>query len=202
MRVALFGGTFDPPHLGHLAIAKAAADAFQLDSVLFAPVGLQPLKTDHPTSPFEDRLAMVRLACKIDHRFHVSRVDAPRPDGAPNYTVESLATLRQQMPRATLFSIVGADSFLTLRQWHEPDRLLTLTDWIVVSRPGSSLDDLSSLRLTSEQRSHLHLLTTVHEDVSATQLRRRLAAADPCQDWLPLEVAQYIRQHHLYRSPQ
>lgn len=198
MRVALFGGTFDPPHLGHLAIAKAAADAFQLDSVLFAPVGLQPLKTNYPTSPFEDRLAMVRLACKIDHRFHVSLVDAPRADGAPNYTAETLATLRQQMPDATLFNMVGADSFLTLRQWHESDLLLTLAEWIVVSRPGSALDDLSSLRLTPEQLSHVRLLTTVHEDISATKLRQRLAAGDPCQNLLPSEVEQYIRQHRLY----
>lgn len=198
MRVALFGGTFDPPHLGHLAIAKAAADAFQLDSVLFAPVGLQPLKTNYPTSPFEDRLAMVRLACKIDHRFHVSLVDAPRADGTPNYTAETLATLRQQMPDATLFNMVGADSFLTLRQWHESDLLLTLAEWIVVGRPGSSLDDLSSLRLTPEQRSHVRLLTTVHEDISATKLRQRLAAGDPCQNLLPSEVEQYIRQHRLY----
>ncbi|QNI37058.1 nicotinate-nucleotide adenylyltransferase [Edaphobacter albus] len=202
MRVALFGGTFDPPHLGHLAIAKAAADAFQLDSVLFAPAGLQPLKTDHHTSPFKDRLEMVRLACKIDHRFHASLSDAPQPDGTPNYTVETLATLRQQMPHATLFNLVGADSFLTLRQWREPDRLLTLADWIVVSRPGSSLDDLSSLHLTPEQHSHVHLLTTVHEDISATQLRQYLAVGDPCRNLLPPEVEQYIRQHGLYQGSQ
>lgn len=200
MRVALFGGTFDPPHLGHLAIAKAAADAFQLDSVLFAPAGLQPLKTYPPASPFEDRLAMVRLACKMDHRFDISLVDAPLPDGTPNYTVETLATLRQQMPHAVLFNLVGADSFLTLRQWREPDRLLTLADWIVVSRPGSSLDDLSSLRLTPEQHSHIHLLRTVDEDISATQLRQRLAAGNPCQNLLPPGVEQYIRQHRLYLS--
>ena len=141
---------------------------------------------------------MVRLACRVDPRFHACLVDAPQPDGAPNYTVETLATLRQQMPDATLFNLVGADSFLTLRQWREPDRLLTLADWIVVSRPGSSLDDLSGLRLTPEQRTHVHFLTTVHEDVSATQLRQHLAAGDPCQDLLLPEVEQYIRQHRLY----
>lgn len=198
MRVALFGGTFDPPHRGHLAIARAAADTFRLDSVLFAPTGVQPLKIGHPITPYEDRIAMVQLACAVDPRFHASSIDAPQPNGAPNYTVDTLAALRQQMPHSELFNLVGADSFLTLRQWREPDRLLTLTEWIVVSRPGSSLDDLPSLHLTEEQRSRVHLLTTVHEDISATNLRKRLTAGESCDDLLPPGVAQYIRQHGLY----
>jgi nicotinate-nucleotide adenylyltransferase len=198
MRVALFGGTFDPPHRGHIAIAKAAADAFQLDSVLFAPTGLQPLKIGHATTPYEDRLAMVRLVCDADARFQASSIDLPNPSGMPNYTVDTLIRLRQQMPSATLFNLVGADSFFTLRQWRDPDRLLSLVEWIVVSRPGSSLDDLSGLDLTQQQRSCIHLLTTVNEDISATRLRQRLAAGDLCQDLLPPSIAQYVQQHGLY----
>lgn len=199
MRIALFGGTFDPPHRGHLTIATAAADAFQLDSILFAPTGLQPLKPEGHPAPFADRLAMVALACKQDTRFQPSAIDAPHPDGLPNYTAETLTALRRTMPEATLFNLAGADSFLSLPRWREPDRLLELAEWIVVSRPGFSLDDLSSLHLTALQHSRVHLLQTVHEDISATALRHRLQAGDPCTDLLPPEVATYIQAHHLYR---
>lgn len=205
MRVALFGGTFDPPHRGHLRIATAAADAFRLDSILFAPVGHQPLKPGGTSTPFADRLAMTALACASltskgeDKRFQASAVDSPRPDCLPNYTVDTLAKLLRAMPDAMLFNLVGADSFLDLRRWREPDRLLELAEWIVVSRPGFSLDDLSSLRLTAHQRSRVHLLQSVHEDVSATNLRQRLHTGDPCADLLPVAVSGYIQAHHLYR---
>jgi nicotinate-nucleotide adenylyltransferase len=200
MRVALFGGSFDPPHHGHIAIATAAADAFDLDSVLFAPVGRQPLKSTHPPAPFADRIAMVELACKGDARFSVSELDAPRPDGTPNYTVDTLETLQQSMPDARLFNLVGADSFLDLPRWHEPGRLLELAEWIVVSRPGFQLADLSPLGLTPRQKCRVHLLKTVHEDVAATNLRGRLERGDLCTDVLSPEVSTYIESHHLYRE--
>jgi nicotinate-nucleotide adenylyltransferase len=199
LRIALFGGTFDPPHHGHLAIARAAANAFQLDSVLFAPVGRQPLKIDGGSSSFADRLAMTRLACAEDKRFQASTIDTPRPDGLPNYTVDTLAELRQTMPGVELFNLVGADSFLNLPQWREPSRLLELVEWIVVSRPGFSLGDLSSFHLTPHQMTRVHLLQTVHEDISATDLRHRLQAGDSCVDLLSGEVSSYIQTHHLYR---
>lgn len=199
MRIALFGGTFDPPHRGHLAIAKAAADAFHLDEVLFAPAGRQPLKPNGAPSTFADRLAMATLACEQDQRFRASTIDAPRPDGQPNYTVDTLAQLQQTAPEATIFNLVGADSFLSLPHWRDPIRLLALAEWIVVSRPGFSLDNLSGLQLTPQQRARIHLLETVHEDISATSLRERLHSGDACADLLPAEVSSYIKTHHLYR---
>lgn len=199
MRVALFGGSFDPPHHGHIAIATAAADVFDLEQVLFAPVGRQPLKTGRPPAPFADRLAMVELACGGDERFTASEIDAPRADGLPNYTVDTLTALREEMPEARLFHLVGADSFLDLRRWREPVRLLELAEWIVVSRPGFALAELSSLGLTPLQRGRVHLLQTVHEDVAATDLRERLEAGDSCVDVLAPGVSAYIESHHLYR---
>ena len=199
MRVALFGGSFDPPHHGHTAIASAAADVFDLDQVLFAPVGRQPLKCDGAPASFADRLAMVELACRADPRFVVSDLDAPRNDGSPNYTVETLAALHEAMPEARLFNLVGADSFLDLPRWHEPERLLELAEWIVVSRPGFPLANLSALGPTPHQRGRVHLLQTVHEDVAATNLRERLEAGDRCTDVLDPEVSAYIQTHHLYR---
>jgi nicotinate-nucleotide adenylyltransferase len=199
MRVALFGGSFDPPHHGHIAIATAAADVFDLDSVYFTPVGRQPLKPESVPATFADRLAMVELACKADSRFAVSDLDAPRSDGKPNYTVETLAALHEAVPDARLFNLVGADSFLNLPRWHEPERLLELAEWIVVSRPGFPLADLSTLDLTPRQRGRVHLLQTVHEDVAATNLRERLEAGDSCADVLDPAVSAYIQAHHLYR---
>jgi nicotinate-nucleotide adenylyltransferase len=199
MRVALFGGSFDPPHHGHLAIATAAADAFALDSVFFAPAGRQPLKLDGTVASFEDRLAMVELACLGDPRFTVSELDAPRADGAPNYTVETLSELAQRMPEAKLFNLVGADSFLGLPRWHEPERLLQLAEWIVVSRPGFPIASLSSLGLVAHQQSRVHLLDNVHDDTAATGLRERLEAGDPCIDLIAPRVMDYIQSHHLYQ---
>jgi nicotinate-nucleotide adenylyltransferase len=199
MRLALFGGSFDPPHHGHLAIAKAAADAFALDSVFFAPAGRPPLKLNGTVTPFEDRLAMVKLACLEDRRFTASELDAPRADGAPNYTVEALSALARALPEAKVFNLVGADSFLGVPRWHEPERLLQLAEWIVVSRPGFPITSLSSLGLDAHQQSRVHLLENVHDDTSATGLRERLESGDPCVDLIAPRVLDYIQSHHLYQ---
>ncbi|WP_263373680.1 nicotinate (nicotinamide) nucleotide adenylyltransferase [Granulicella aggregans] len=201
MRIALFGGTFDPPHRGHIAIAKAAADAFALDRVLFAPTALQPLKLETAPLPFATRLALAEAACEEDPRFEVTDIDAPHPDGLPNYTVDTLTELARLYPADTLFNLVGADSFLNLRNWREPDRLLELAEWIVASRPGYALNDgdLAPLRLSKWQRDQVHLLGGVEEDISATVLRARLHQGDPCLDLLPEKVAEYTQRHSLYR---
>src|SRR5580698_3209881 len=148
MRVAFFGGTFDPIHRAHLRLAAAAAEAFALDRVLFAPVGRQPLKINGSATPFADRMAMTALALADPEtlslippgcEFLLSNLDAPRPDDAPNYTVDTLAALAREYPGATLFVLSGADSFLSLRNWHSPAQLLALAEWIVVSRPDFPL---------------------------------------------------------------
>jgi nicotinate-nucleotide adenylyltransferase len=223
MRLALFGGTFDPTHCAHLRVARAAADAFSLDRVLFAPTGRQPLKSAPAEASFGDRLAMIALAlahpcaegarATPDPRLVVTSLDAPRPGGAPNYTVDLLEEIARTMPQVELFAIAGADSFLTLAQWRSPQRVLALAQWIVVSRPGLDLTpdfinrpEFATLALSPEQRARIHFFSGIHEDISATALRARLnAAADnPNQDaaleqWLPPAVAAYIRDHHLYR---
>ncbi|RXH58364.1 nicotinate-nucleotide adenylyltransferase [Granulicella sibirica] len=192
MRVALFGGSFDPPHRGHVAIAKAAADAFRLDRVLFAPVGRQPLKRDALIASFEDRLAMVRLACEGDSRLVASDMDAPTGDGTPNYTVDTLVRLGARFPGAELFCVVGVDAFKDMPRWREPDRLRSLAEWIVVTRPGYSVE-------IAEAGGGKHLLETVHEDVSATDVRERLREGLRCQDLVPVQVLRYIEEHGLYR---
>ncbi len=204
-RIALFGGTFDPPHKAHLAIARAAADHLALDAIYFAPAGRQPLKPHAQVTPFADRLAMVAAACASvphrapDARFHPSDLDAPLPNNAPNYTLDTLTRFAEQHPASRRFNLVGADSFRSLGHWREPHQLLALAEWIVVSRPGHLLADPEDLILTPEERTRIHLLDAVHLDLAATALRARLAHGDPCADLLPPAVAAYIQSRHLYR---
>jgi len=142
-RVAFFGGSFDPPHKGHLAVARAARAALALNTVLFAPVGAQPLKPEGAAAGFEDRVAMTRLAIANEPGFAVSLIDAPRPSAAPNYTLGTLLDLRAQLPPGgTLFCLMGADSFFGLRRWHGAAEIPFVAPLIVASRPGQPLDDL------------------------------------------------------------
>ena len=204
MRIGFFGGSFDPPHLGHLRVGRAAVEAFSLDRIVFAPTGRQPLKTDGASASFDDRLAMVSLLCELQPasprpHFEASSVDAPHADGSPNYTVDTLAKLRGDCsPDDSLFVLVGADAFLDLRRWKSPNILLELAEWIVVSRPGVSLQQLQNLNLTPGQLSRVHLLEDVHELASATDIRELLRVGSDCAGLLPRSILNYIRAHHLY----
>jgi nicotinate-nucleotide adenylyltransferase len=203
MRIAFFGGSFDPPHIGHLRIARAAAERLHLDRVLLAPVAQQPLKSEG-SAGYADRVAMLRLLIAGDTGFQantrveISELDAPRPGGRPNYTYETLLALRAQLaPGDTLFVLLGADSFLSIGKWHRATELLLLADWIVAARPGFSLDQLDqalppTIRplgpgeprdgCTAQQcadeegrTTTLYLLPDLREDVSATEIRAALA---------------------------
>jgi nicotinate-nucleotide adenylyltransferase len=142
-RVAFFGGSFDPPHLGHLGVARAARATLGLDTVLFAPVGAQPLKPQGSTASFEDRLAMTRLAIAGEPGFAVSLADAPKASGAPNYTLETLLTLCEELPpESALFCLMGADAFAAFSHWHRAAEIPFVAPLIVASRPGQRLSDL------------------------------------------------------------
>jgi nicotinate-nucleotide adenylyltransferase len=221
MRIAFFGGTFDPPHCGHLAIARAAIDRLALDQVLVAPVGTQPLKGDSAHSSFEDRLAMVRLAVAGVNRLTASDIDAPLPNGQPNYTIDTLHRLQHGLkPTDVLFCLLGADSFLTLWRWHRCAELLLSCDFIVAARPGFSLEQVNAAlpkgvvnttehqegaftRFTlsgpSGQTSGLFVLPDLDQDISATEIRAALAGGVEQQTVLAPAVAEYIRRHGLYR---
>jgi nicotinate-nucleotide adenylyltransferase len=144
-RIAFFGGSFDPPHLGHIGIARAAQVALQLDTVLFAPVGSQPLKPFGSTASFEDRVAMTELAIRGLPNFAISFADVPDPSGEPNYTIDTLHRLQAQFASAQLFTLVGADSFLTLRRWYRGGEIPFVAPLIVASRPGQRLEDLAGI---------------------------------------------------------
>ena len=142
-RVAFFGGSLDPPHLGHLEVARAARAGLGLDTVLFAPVGAKPLKPHGATACFEDRLAMTRLAIAGEPGFAISLVDAPKPAGTPNFTLDSLLRLRAELPaESVLFCLMGADAFFAMRRWHGSVKIPFVARFIVASRPGQRVDDL------------------------------------------------------------
>jgi nicotinate-nucleotide adenylyltransferase len=146
-RIAFFGGSFDPPHRGHLAIAHAAQAALHLDQVLFAPVGAQPLKPQGSTASFNDRVAMTRLAIAGEPGFSVSLADAPNSShSAPNYTIDTLLELKRGLPPgAALFCLMGADSFLNLRKWRRGAEIPFVAPLIVASRPGQLFGELAEI---------------------------------------------------------
>ena len=143
-RVAFFGGSFDPPHLGHLAVARTAREALGLDRILFAPVGAQPLKPEGSTASFPARLAMTELAIAGEAGFEISLLDAPGAGGEPNYTLDTLRALRAGLPtEGCLFCLMGADSFASLGRWRGAAEIPFTASLIVASRPGQQLDDLA-----------------------------------------------------------
>jgi len=200
MRIGFFGGTFDPPHRGHLAVAVAAADAYSLQRVLLAPTGKQPLKPQGSSASFADRLAMVSLLCEADTRLEASALDAPRADGLPNFTVDTLTALREQLAAEDeLFVILGADAFRDLSQWREPARLLALADWIVVSRPG--VPPVFPREAQAARRDgRVHMLLDVDDPTSATDIRARLDYGLPCDGLIPAPILAYMAEHGLYRK--
>lgn len=221
-RIAFFGGSFDPPHLGHLAVARAARDALALDTVLFAPVGAQPLKPQGSTASFADRVRMTELAIEGESGFTLSYADAPNAAGRPNYTLDTLRRLRAEMPSyAELFCLMGADSFVNLRHWHGAAEIPFAAALVVASRPGQSWNDLavvlpeglglcqSANVVRSEQsgvvleeyRIHngsgasapFYVLPHLDVPISATELRRSLD-----EHAVPSGVLRYIRERGLY----
>jgi nicotinate-nucleotide adenylyltransferase len=204
-RVAFFGGSFDPPHLGHLAVARAARRALDLDTVLFAPVGAQPLKPQGATASFEHRLAMTRLAIAGDPGFELSLADQPKASGAPNYTLETLLSLRAELPQGgVLYCLMGADSFMALRHWRRAAEIPFVAPLIVASRPGQPLANLKhavpegltmeavpskgfgatevevrcwDLRNQAGERAPFYLLPELNVDVSASEIRSQVRAA-------------------------
>ena len=137
MNIALFGGTFDPIHAGHVQAARAAAHEFRLDRVLFIPTGKPPHKHGDRLTPFPQRYAMTVLACAGDQRLVPSLLEAPTPEGKPCYSIDTVRRARRWLRKGDrLFFLIGVDAFLELPCWKEYRRLLDLVDFIVVSRPG------------------------------------------------------------------
>lgn len=220
-KIALFGGSFDPIHKAHIAVARAAMRRFHLDRIIFIPSGVPPHKPKRRLASFADRYAMVALACAGNRKFVVSPAE-----GGPNqigdrvfYSVDTVRRFHNDLRQdhARLFFILGADQFLTLPSWKDYESLLGMCDFVVANRPGFDLQRLYSaipqkmldLRHSREsaplsrsirlKRTEIHPLTTVASEVSATEIRTRIRDGRSIAGLVPRRVKEYIEKQGLYR---
>jgi nicotinate-nucleotide adenylyltransferase len=216
LRVGIFGGTFDPIHNGHLAMAQAAQRRFRLDWIYFVPCGRPPHKRDPALSDYLHRFTLVALACAGEPRFLPSLLEAgPDLRGRRRYySIETVQRLRRLLgSRAQLYFLLGVDAFLYLPEWKNFRQLIRLCDFIVVSRPGFSLHrarrvfpaglirTTNGSRMTIQlSRSAIHFLPGLQAGVSATDIRRRARRGQRLTGLVPAAVADYIGKMELYRS--
>jgi nicotinate-nucleotide adenylyltransferase len=197
-RIGVLGGTFDPPHVGHLWLATLAADALQLDRVLFMPAGQPPHKRGQRITPATDRLLMTRLAISGNDAFELCPIELERP--GPSFTVDSIADLQRLYPAGELLLLMAADSLAQIDTWREPERLLAMLEWAVAPRPGSSMPDRAALRARfGEAAKRIHLLDGPALDVSASEIRRRVAAGQAIRYLVPVAVEELIVERGLYK---
>jgi len=214
VKIGLFGGTFDPIHVGHMAAARAALQRFQLDRIYFIPAGTPPHKHRH--APFAERLAMVSLACAGEARFVPSTIESPAP-GKPSYSILTVRRFRKELEAgAELFFLIGADAFLSIRTWQQSRALLDSVHFIVISRPGFDLGRVETVlpvewkrRGTPRDRrgieyrlrkTSVFVISDVWEPVSATDIRAALAPGGKADRSLPAPVAEYLKKTGLYKT--
>jgi nicotinate-nucleotide adenylyltransferase len=200
MRIGLFGGTFDPPHLGHLILAERCREDAALDEVWFL-VGYQPPhKVGHALTRFEHRCEMVALAAVGQPLFKVEPVERELPP--PSYTAETLAELHRRHPSDEFALIVGADSLADLPQWYEPRRVLEQAELVVVPRPGAEVwtgDRLAAAVGLPRAAVRLSVVDGPLIEIASRDLRQRVAAGRSIRFLVPRAVEEYIRDKGLYR---
>lgn len=190
MRLGILGGSFDPPHVGHLLAATDALETLSLDQLVFVPTGQQPLKPAGAAASPEHRLAMVRLLVGNDPRFAVDAVEIDRP--GVSFSVETLAGFAARYPEAERYFLVGSDVLSSFARWREPDRIAQLAHIAVVTR-GDEVVDLAGIG------GEPVALRTRRVDVSSTEIRERVRRGQSIHGFVPDAVAAYIEAHRLYR---
>jgi len=228
MNLALFGGTFDPIHRGHVVVARAAAAKFRLKQVWFVPADIPPHKQKTPITPYYHRYAMVSLALAGEKEFVPSLLEAPdldhdSGDRQPSYSIETVHRVKKTLGKGDhLYFLIGMDAFEDIAKWYRPEELLGECDFIVAARPGYSLADVASslpeklrpntavTKLFRKEKmagplvlpgATLHMLPETHENVSATQIRAAVERSGALKRLVPDAVAEYIHKEHLYRKP-
>ena len=197
-RVGVFGGTFDPVHVGHLIVATELRFALALDCVLFVPAGRPPHKTRQEISDNEHRLAMLQLAIDDSPWFAISLVDMQR--AGPSYTADTLAILRHELDPVELIFLMGSDSLRDLPTWHEPERIVAQAELGVAQRPGIALDLEQIYASIPNARGRIHLVEVPLIGISSTDIRERVRSGRPIRYQVPLPVEEYIFQHGLYQE--
>lgn len=195
MRLGVFGGSFDPVHNGHLALARACQQQAALDEVWFMPTAIQPLKQQGPHATDAQRIEMLRLAIQSEPTWRVSTLEVDR--GGMSYTVDTLRQLDEELPHAMLFFLMGADAVNDAPQWREPQTIFSLATPLVVHRAGQREPDLRNLRTLAANRPP-RLVEMPAMNVSSTEIRRRAASGESLDDLVPLSVAAYIVAKKVY----
>ncbi|HVJ85461.1 MAG TPA: nicotinate-nucleotide adenylyltransferase [Caulifigura sp.] len=199
MRLGLYGGTFDPVHMGHLLLAESCREQMRLDEVWFIPTGSPPHKVGVQIAPPKARREMLELALAGLPQFHVSRIELDRP--GPHYTVETLGQLKGERPEDELFLLIGADSLHELHTWREPAEIARLAQIVAVNRGDEPLGATAGdFDLPTGERIQLATVKMPAVGVSATDLRRRVADGRSIRFQTPRAVEQYIRAHRLYQA--
>ena len=200
MNIGILGGTFDPVHIGHLAVADEAASRLGLAEVLFVPAGKPWLKADAKILPAEHRLKMVKLAIADKPRFKLSTIEVEREGST--YTVDTIAELRRQFGAGDeLFFIIGWDNLADLPRWRQPGRLSSMCRLVVVPRVGCPVPDLDSLEAVIPGLSQRVVMLDKPEiDVSASVIRERVRRGLSISRLVPEAVARYIKEQGLYRD--
>ena len=224
MNIGLFGGTFDPVHRGHIALAKAAMERCKLHRIYFVPAGIPPHKQRQPLAPFAHRYAMLALATAQEKAFVPSLLEEPDPNARkekPNYTIDTVRRLKQSLKNSDeLFLLIGMDAFAEIANWHQAEALFRDCKFIVAGRPGYSLADVANalpekLRPRAEvtkpfhkQEARgdlvlpgvtLHLIADLKEPASATAIRQAASAGKPLGRYVDPAVAEYIKKTGLYK---
>lgn len=225
MNIGVFGGTFDPIHRGHIALARAALERCELSRILFVPASVPPHRKDLPIAAYIHRYTMVALATATEKTFMPSLLEAPEEVSGkprPNYTLDTIRRLKHQLKKDDkVFFLIGIDAFLPIAKWHQPEALFKECEFIIASRPGHSLSDVANAlpetlrppaavtKPFSRQKAQgclalkgatLHLLDEVHQTVSATAIRQAIAAKKPLGKLVDPSVAEYIRKAALYKK--
>jgi nicotinate-nucleotide adenylyltransferase len=202
MRIGVFGGTFDPVHLGHLILAEQCREQGRLDQVWFVPAGHPPHKSHHIITPFRHRAEMLRLATAGHPAFRVNELENDRP--GPSYTVETLDELRKAHPGADWFFLVGSDTLAELHEWRDPAGVVRRAALLVMARGGEPVmtaEELrASLRLPEGDRLSLEVVEAPRIEISSRDLRRRAAEGRSLRYLVPRAVECYIEEKGLYRS--
>jgi nicotinate-nucleotide adenylyltransferase len=199
-RIGILGGSFDPVHNGHLAIARAAVRARRLDFVLLIPAAVQPFKRNGPRAPGAARLDMLRAATARDPRLQPDPLELER--GGVSFLYETLCELRLRHPGATLFFIIGMDSLLDLHAWRYAGRMLEMCEFLTAARPGVVPPKAADIRLPDPwpQRLLANIIPCPAHDVSSSEIRQRVSQKLPVAHLLPRGVASRIRRHALYQT--
>lgn len=225
MNIGLFGGTFDPIHRGHTALAQAARQQYKLGCIHFVPANIPPHKQKQPITPFAHRYAMLALATSGEKSYLPSLLEAPPENGTretANFSLDTIRRLKRNFKKSDrLFFLIGIDAFRHIATWHKAEELFEECEFIVASRPGYYLADVAealpmALRPADAvtrpfrkqpakgdlvlPKATVHLLESVHRDVSATKIREAAASGKPLIRYLDERVAEYIKKTGLYKA--